>query len=288
MKKHESNVSITINGLSATGFHGVLADERRDGQDFTVDVRLRHPAPTTDQLFATVDYSSVARAVVQQIEGQPCALIETLAARIAGRLLADRPSLSSVRVTVHKPKAPLDVHFNDVTCTLTRRRESCPAENFVLSLGANVGSPVVALRQAIDALAATPGIDIAACSDVYRTTPVEIAGAAQPDYYNMVVIGLTTLGPHGLLDKTSAIEHDLGRERPYPHAPRTIDIDLIDVGDARIDEPDLALPHPRAWQRAFVVLPWLAIAPAASLPQGRLSDLAAKLGNDGVTRLSAI
>jgi len=288
VKKHRPNVNIAIKGLRATGFHGVFPEERRDGQDFVVDVRLSRPVPVVDQLFATIDYSSVAQTIVDQIAGQPRALIETLAAQIADQLLADRPSLSAVRVRVHKPQAPMDMRFDDVTCTLTRHRKSCPATSFVLSLGANLGSPATALRQAINCLSTTPGIDIDACSDIYRTTPVEISDATQPDYYNLVAIGSTTLDPRGLLDKTSTIEHALGRERPYPHAPRTIDIDLIDVGGARIDEPDLTLPHPRAWRRAFVVLPWLDIAPEASLPQGRLADLAEKLGNDGVTRLSVI
>jgi len=277
---------IEIQGLRATGFHGVRDYERRDGQEFVVDVALTRPDPPTDALAATIDYSQIATTVVDAIQGPPVDLIETLAKQIANRLLGDRPSLQSVRVRVHKPNAPLKVPFDDVICQIKRRRSS-PASEFILSLGANLGNLDDNLHQALNLLSATPGIDLTACSHIYKTSPVEVADESQPDYHNLVVAGLTTLAPHELLHRTADIEQRLSRTRPHPHAPRTIDIDIVTVGNFVIDDDELTLPHPRAWQRAFVLIPWLEIAPQASLPKGRVADLVTPLETETVSKLSA-
>lgn len=116
---------ITLTGLAARGFHGVLADERREGQDFVVDLVLdvdTRAAAASDDLADTVDYSVVATAVVDVVTGEPVDLIETLAARIADTVLAT-PGVDAVKVTVHKPQAPVGVPFGDVTVTITRTRD---------------------------------------------------------------------------------------------------------------------------------------------------------------------
>ena len=277
-------MKIELTGLTATGYHGVLPDERQNGQPFTVDVELRLPEPAADDLAATVDYSAVAAEITAQIAGPPFALIETLAWRIAENLLAAHPALYGVTVTVHKPQAPMGVAFSDVSCTINCRRGT----PFVLSLGANLGDAAATLRAAVAVLAATPGITVSAVSDLYRTTPVEVDDEPQPDYYNLVLTGVTTLRPRQLWRKTTAVEDRFGRERPYPHAPRTLDIDLICVGGITSHSPSLTLPHPRAHQRAFVLLPWAQIAPDDILPQGRVADLAARIDNSGVTRLGPL
>ncbi|MCL2652186.1 MAG: 2-amino-4-hydroxy-6-hydroxymethyldihydropteridine diphosphokinase [Propionibacteriaceae bacterium] len=279
---------IDINGLRAVGFHGVRDYERRDGQEFVVDVTLNRPEPSVDALPATVDYSRIANIVTDAIQGHPVDLIETLAGTIAGQLLRDHPSLRSVCITVHKPNAPLKVPFDDVICRVKRRRDSCPATEFVLSLGTNLGDLDNNLRQGLKALAETPGIDLMAFSSIYRTAPVEVGDEHQPDYHNLVVIGLTTLTPHELLRQTASIEHTLGRTRPYPHAPRIIDVDIIAFGEVTVTDDELALPHPRAWQRAFVLIPWAEIAPSARLPQGLIADLVASSDTKPVSKLSPI
>jgi dihydroneopterin aldolase len=115
---------ITITGVRAFGHHGVLEKERRGGQTFVVDVAIHldlSRSASTDLLDDTVDYSSVAAGVVTEVEGPPCQLIETLAARIARRVLEDR-RVERVEVTVHKPQAPVGVPFGDVSVTLVRSR----------------------------------------------------------------------------------------------------------------------------------------------------------------------
>ena len=115
---------ITVEGLSATGYHGVLPEERRNGQIFVVDVVLStdmRDAAASDDLALTVDYSAVAATIVDLIEGEPLDLIETLAERMAARCL-NFAGVQRARVTVHKPQAPVGVEFSDVAVTVERAR----------------------------------------------------------------------------------------------------------------------------------------------------------------------
>ena len=117
---------IRITGIRAEGFHGVYPRERERGQEFVVEVSLHtetSPAAFTDDLAHTVDYAAVAADVVTLITGEPVNLIETLAERIAWRVLA-RDFVTSVDVTVHKPQADLGVPVDDVSVTVHRERET--------------------------------------------------------------------------------------------------------------------------------------------------------------------
>ena len=117
---------VVLRGLRARGHHGVRPAEREGGQWFVVDVALEldtAPAAATDDLALTADYGALAAAVVADVEGEPVDLIETLAARIAYTCLAV-PVVDAVEVTVHKPQAPVDVAFDDVTVTIHRERTS--------------------------------------------------------------------------------------------------------------------------------------------------------------------
>ena len=116
--------SITITGLRATGYHGVFEHERRDGQEFVVDVTAylaTQDAASRDDLTLTVHYGVLAEEVVAAIERDPVDLIETLAERIAQVVLAHAP-VHEVLVTLHKPNAPITVLFDDVFITIRRGR----------------------------------------------------------------------------------------------------------------------------------------------------------------------
>jgi 2-amino-4-hydroxy-6-hydroxymethyldihydropteridine diphosphokinase len=128
-----------------------------------------------------------------------------------------------------------------------------------VGLGANLGDPQAALAGAIAALAALEGVKLVAQSSFYRSAPIDSSG---PDYVNAVVQLQTNLSAPALLAQLQGIEQSAGRERPYRNAPRTLDLDLLLFGDASIQSPSLTLPHPRMWQRAFVLLPLAEIAPA--------------------------
>ena len=116
--------TIFITGISVIGYHGVLSEERRAGQEFGVDIELDADlsrAAEADDLSNTVDYAGVVADVSDIIAGEPVNLIETLAERIAAAMLV-RDAVQAVRVTVHKPQAPIDAKFDDVGIRLERSR----------------------------------------------------------------------------------------------------------------------------------------------------------------------
>jgi 2-amino-4-hydroxy-6-hydroxymethyldihydropteridine diphosphokinase len=133
-----------------------------------------------------------------------------------------------------------------------------------VALGANLGDAQAAVRQAMDALDRLPLSRVTHRSSLYRSAPVarNTAGPADgPDYINAVVALDTRLPALDLLDQLQALEQAAGRERSYPDAPRTLDLDILLYGDARIESARLSLPHPRMTQRAFVLVPLAEIAP---------------------------
>lgn len=128
-----------------------------------------------------------------------------------------------------------------------------------VALGANLGDAATALREALVALDAAGGVQVRRASSLYRTAPVDSSG---PDYLNAVAEVTTTLSAPALLDALQAIELAAGRKRPYRNAPRTLDLDLLLYGEARMDSPRLTVPHPRMAERAFVLVPLAEIAPS--------------------------
>ncbi len=130
----------------------------------------------------------------------------------------------------------------------------------VLSLGSNLGDRLGHLQAAVDALRP----DVVAVSPVYETAPV--GPVAQGDYLNVVVIARDGGDAAAWLDRAQALEAAAGRVRVQRWGPRTLDVDLVVVGGVISDDPDLTLPHPRAHERAFVLVPWLDIEPDALLP----------------------
>jgi dihydroneopterin aldolase len=114
---------IELRGLAFTGYHGVLPEERRQGQPFLVDVTLEvdtGAAAASDDLADTVDYAAVASAVRDVVTGAPVDLIETLAQRVADGCLAVDARVGAVVVAVHKPQAPVGVEVDDVVVTIRR------------------------------------------------------------------------------------------------------------------------------------------------------------------------
>ena len=127
-----------------------------------------------------------------------------------------------------------------------------------VSLGSNVGDRRAHLDFAVARLA--DFLQDLRISTYLDTTPVDVS-VEQPDFLNAAAVGTTTLPPRALLAGLLAVEAERGRDRPFRHAPRTLDLDLVLFGDRIIDEPGLVVPHPRFRERAFVLQPLVEIAP---------------------------
>lgn len=140
-----------------------------------------------------------------------------------------------------------------------------------VALGANLGDAQATVRQALRDLQRLPRSRVVACSRLYRTAPLEASG---PDFINAVARIETALTALELLEALQALENAAGRERPYHHAPRTLDLDLLLYGQARIESPRLTVPHPRMRERAFVLVPLAELVPH----EVRLADLYAVQG----------
>lgn len=149
----------------------------------------------------------------------------------------------------------------------------------VFALGANLGDPLSALHRAVARLAGE--LRGARVSAVYAT-PAE-GGADQPPYLNAVVAGEGTMTPEGALTLARVLEAEAGRKRPYPGAPRSLDVDVLFVGDHVVHEPHLRLPHPRWRVRDFVVVPLLDVAPDLTDPESGIAvkEVARASGWDG-------
>ncbi len=152
--------------------------------------------------------------------------------------------------------------------------EMHPIRRVVVALGSNLGERFTALQGAVGALADTPDFFVTGVSPVYETEPVDSPEDSGP-YLNAVVLADTTLPARRLMERVLAIEDAFERERSeVRNAPRTLDVDLIVVGDRRSNEDYLRLPHPRAHERSFVLQPWHDLEPDAVFPErGPIADL---------------
>jgi 2-amino-4-hydroxy-6-hydroxymethyldihydropteridine diphosphokinase len=151
-----------------------------------------------------------------------------------------------------------------------------------LALGSNLGDRRAFLQQAVDAL----GAHVVAVSRVYETAPV--GGPEQGTYLNAVVAIDTDLDPHALLQLAQRIENDAQRVRSERWGPRTLDVDVLLYDDIELDDPDLTIPHPRMWERGFVLAPLRDVAPdlvdaGASWDGVRESPVALRPWNEGQT-----
>ncbi len=163
--------------------------------------------------------------------------------------------------------------------------EMRPIRRVVVALGSNLGDRLASLQGAVTSLADTPDVWLTGVSPVYETQPVDSPPDA-PNFLNAIVLMDTTMPAQRLLERALAIEDAYDRQRTeVVNAPRTLDVDLIVVGDRRSDTDTLQLPHPRARDRAFVLAPWLDLEPDAVLPGGEpIADLLANSDRDGLNR----
>lgn len=274
---HTTADTIAITGLRFTASHGVFEQEKLESHPFIVDIEAdvaTRAAGLTDDLNLTLSYADLAADARAVVEGERVELIETLAERIAERVLARDPL--AVTVTVHKPEAPVTEDFDDAWVRIRRVNPLAVAPEklvrAVVALGGNLGDVQAAFDGALESLARVG--NLVAVSDAVRTTPQLAEGQEpQPDYLNAVALLDTSLSPLALLDALLTIEAEHGRQRTEHWGPRTLDLDLIAYGDVEARHARLELPHPRAAERLFVLEPWGQVDPNAQLAGQRVREL---------------
>jgi 2-amino-4-hydroxy-6-hydroxymethyldihydropteridine diphosphokinase len=156
-----------------------------------------------------------------------------------------------------------------------------------IGLGGNLGDPIATLREALALVAQLPGVELDAVSSAYESAPVGLE--QQPPFVNAAARVLTAAPLAEVLAGLLGIERQLGRVRTVRYGPRTLDLDILLAGDEIVEEPGLAVPHPRLAERRFALAPLVELDPALALPGGaRLSSLLSAVGDQAVLRLDGV
>ncbi len=240
------------------GYTGCLPFEKENGQIFIVSVDMsfnRNKGAITDNLNDTVNYAELYELIKGFVTTSKGDLIENLAYEIGGIVLNYTTLPDSVEVTVSKPEAPVEGDFRTMEVSIVRNRKQAAKFNHdaYIALGSNMGDKEEYIKEAIRELINSGHIELISKGGLYETEPVGYDD--QPYFYNTVIEVMTDLTPIELLDLTQSIENKLHRVRTIKNGPRTIDLDILLYDDLEMDTERLIIPHPRMYERAFVLCP---------------------------------
>lgn len=270
---------IYINNLEFIGFHGVFPEEKKLGQKFLVSLELivdTREAGKTGDLTKSVHYGLVAQDVERVFLEKSIDLIETCAENIAEMVLKKYELVKEIKVTVKKPWAPLQMHFENVAVEISRKWHKV-----YLSLGSNMGDKRENLLEAIKRVGELENTEVVKSSTILETEP--FGYIEQDNFLNACLEVKTLLTPQEFLSSILKIELDMGRVREIKWGPRVIDIDILFYDNEIIQEDNLAVPHPWICEREFVLEPLSEIAPNYVHPLERktIMMLARKLKESG-------
>lgn len=249
--------SLRIDNLEVFANHGIFQEEVSLGQKFLISVVMYFDASSAgreDDLNKSVDYAKVCSDITKWMKTNRCRLIETVAERLAQKLLLDHKIVREAEVTVRKPWAPIGLPLECVSITVKRRWHTV-----YLSIGSNMGDREKYLRDGIAFLKKDQCVRILKESSLIETKPY--GKTDQDDFLNGAVKLETILTPHELLDLIHRAEEDANRVRKEHWGPRTLDLDILLYDDLEMDEEDLTIPHPDMLNRDFVLDPLRQIAP---------------------------
>lgn len=242
---------ISLKNMKLFGYTGCLPEEKENGQYFYVSIDMfcrKIPGAVTDDLNDTVNYADVYEITKQIVEKSDCNLIEHLAFMIGRRVISKYDLTDSVRVLVRKPDAPVEGEFDAMETEITVSRK-----DVVIGFGGNMGDREATIREALDMIRANPAFEITKVSSLYETEPVGYDD--QDDFLNGCAVIRTYLEPLEVLHELQRIENELHRVRTIKNGPRTIDLDILMIPGVRMHTEELTVPHPRMYERAFVLVP---------------------------------
>ncbi len=276
---------ILIDDLRVMTVIGALPHERELAQPIRIDLSIGvdlHEAGRSDELAATVHYGLVCERITEMARDSKDILLERLAAKVADVVLEfDLVDEVEVTLTKLRPPVPEAVESTAVRIVRTRAEAAAPplvAHTAFIALGSNLGDREKYLRFAVRELG-----NVVAMSQVFETEPVG-GPDGQGAYLNMVVKVETSLDPYAFIRRCQRIEAGALRQRVVHWGPRTLDVDLLFFDEVSIDGPELTVPHPRTFERRFVLTPLSEVAPercpadwdttlppAVVMPRGELS-----------------
>lgn len=257
MIKYLKEDFIKISGLKIFAYHGVLPEEKEQGQYFFVNARLyydMHRAATTDALADALNYADCCQYMTDVFISRTYDLIEAAAEHLCNELLIHYPLLSRVDLELSKPHAPIGLPFSDVSVNISRGRHVC-----YLSVGSNMGNREEYICRAIEELCQHKKVVHVTKSKLIETEPY--GPVKQDDFLNCVLRMETILLPEELLGLLHEIEAHAGRKREIHWGPRTLDLDIIFYDDLVYESDDLLIPHVDMQNRSFVLEPLKELAP---------------------------
>ncbi len=253
---------ISIKNLEIYAYHGVLPEEKRDGQKFIVSADMytsTRKAALEDNLEKTVNYALVCEQIKECLLKQSYNLIETVAEKVAETILLNNELVNEVCVCISKPGAPIPMTFETVEVSITRAWHKV-----YLSIGSNMGDKKGYLDYAVKALKEDVLIKNVLVSQYIETKPY--GNVAQDDFLNACIELDTLYSPQEMLEKAQLLEQGANRERKVHWGPRTLDVDILLYDQDIIRTKDLLVPHIEMHKREFVLKPMLEIAPYAVHP----------------------
>ena len=248
---------INIKNIEIFAKHGVAPEENVLGQKFVISAALYldlRGAGITGDLEKTLDYSEICSVIKAFAEENTFGIIESLAERLAEKLLIDNPILQRVWLEVKKPWAPVSVHLETVSVEIERGRHTA-----YIALGSNIGDREAYLDFAKTELEKARGCRIRNASAYIETAPYGLAD--QDDFLNGCLELETLLAPLELLELLHDIENKARRERKVHWGPRTLDLDIIFYDNIVLSAGALRIPHAQMHKREFVLAPLREIAP---------------------------
>jgi len=275
---------IIVKNLNLFGYHGVLKEERKWGQNFLFNIAVdikKDNFVNDDNIKSTLNYSKVIELIKEINSKNRFNLLETFSQVLATKILDTSPLVERVKVKIEKTSPPIKEDLQSVGVEFVMERDSDKVkENYgegydsankeskskssivYLSIGSNVGNREKNLRKAVDILSQNKDINILAISSIYETEPMYVK--EQSFFYNIVLCAEVTekISPFELLGFLKKIEYDMGREKATKRfGPRIIDIDILYYDDICIDSDFLTIPHPKLKERDFVLTPLSEVSP---------------------------
>lgn len=246
---------IEIKGIKVYAKHGLFDAEKILGQEFIVDCCLKIDVSTCEEsIEKTVHYGELTMDIAKYMTEMRFDLLETLANNLSKFLLLKYSLINELKLTIHKPQAPIPTVFSDVELTVIRKRTMV-----YLGIGSNLGDRVEYLDMVIEEVMSDDNMKLVRKSSYIETTPYGVLD--QPDFMNGVLQVETVYTPFELLNFCHRVEEKANRVRERVWGERTLDVDILLFDDQVLYTEHLKIPHPELHMREFVLRSMKEIAP---------------------------